>query len=137
MERLANAWSRDGRMAPSTTSKKDLGVVIRLVTAKIESKILSFVMTVPFLRACITPLPDRGIWESLHIFLIIIDLINFLFNFLFPTVLKQKRHKIVSKNTESLTNYKELICLQQTKGADTYNSKKGCCMNGKTIWKSL
>ena len=23
------------------------------------------------------------------------------------------------------------------KGAGTYNSKKGCCMNGKKIWNSL
>ena len=34
MERLANASSRDGRMAPSTTSKKDSGVVTLLGTAE-------------------------------------------------------------------------------------------------------
>ena len=34
-------------------------------------------------------------------------------------------------------NYKELIYLQLTKGAATYNSRKGCCMNGKKIWKGL
>ena len=43
---------------------------------------------------------------------------------------------IVSKNTESLTNHKELIRLQ-TKGASTYDSKKGCCMNGKKIRESF
>ena len=36
MERLANASSRDGRMAPSASSKKDLGVVTSLVPAKRE-----------------------------------------------------------------------------------------------------
>ena len=36
MKRLANASSRDGHMAPSTTSKRDLGVVIPLVTAERE-----------------------------------------------------------------------------------------------------
>ena len=36
MEKLANASSRDGRMAPSTTSKKDLGVVTPQVTAERE-----------------------------------------------------------------------------------------------------
>ena len=28
-------------------------------------------------------------------------------------------------------NYKELICLQQTKGTGTFNKKGGDCMNGK------
>ena len=36
MERLANASSKDGRMALSTSSKKDLGVVTPLVTAERE-----------------------------------------------------------------------------------------------------
>ena len=36
MERLANMSSRDGRMAPTTTSKKDLGIVTLLVTAERE-----------------------------------------------------------------------------------------------------
>ena len=36
MERLANASSRDGRIVLSTISKKDLGVVTPLVTAKRE-----------------------------------------------------------------------------------------------------
>ena len=36
MERLLNASSRDGRMAPSTTNKKGLGVVTPLVTAERE-----------------------------------------------------------------------------------------------------
>ena len=36
MEMLANASSRDERMAPSTTSKKDLSVVIPLVIAERE-----------------------------------------------------------------------------------------------------
>ena len=34
MEGLAKGSSRDGRVAPSTTSKKDLGVVTLLVTAE-------------------------------------------------------------------------------------------------------
>ena len=34
MERLANASSRDGRIAPSNTSKKDLSVVTPLGTAE-------------------------------------------------------------------------------------------------------
>ena len=35
-------------------------------------------------------------------------------------------------------NYKELICLQQTKVPVLITKKKnGCCMNGKKIWKSL
>ena len=34
--RLANVLSKEGRMAPSTTSKKDLGVVTLLVTAERE-----------------------------------------------------------------------------------------------------
>ena len=38
------------------------------------------------------------------------------------------------KNTGSLMNYKELVS-STNKGAGTYNSKKGCCMNGKKIWK--
>ena len=65
MERLANASSRDGRMASSTTSKKDLGVVTQLVTAERERD--SFVGAVPFLCACVAPLPVRGVWEFLHI----------------------------------------------------------------------
>ena len=36
MERLANATSRDGRMALSTTNKKYLGIVTPLVTAERE-----------------------------------------------------------------------------------------------------
>ena len=66
MERLAYTLSRDGRMAPSTNSKKDIGVVIPLDT--IERERDSFVGTVPFLCACVTPLPARGFWEFLHIF---------------------------------------------------------------------
>ena len=34
-------------------------------------------------------------------------------------------------------NYKELICLQWTKELVLKNQKKGCCMNGKKIWKGL
>ena len=34
-------------------------------------------------------------------------------------------------------NYKELICLQQTKVMVLTTKKKGCCMNEKKIWKSL
>ena len=43
------------------------------------------------------------------------------------------------KNTWSLMNYKELICLQQTKVLVLTTEKKGCCMNGKKkkIWKYL
>ena len=36
MERLANVSSTDGRMAPSTSRKKDLGVVTPLVSAERE-----------------------------------------------------------------------------------------------------
>ena len=36
MERLADTLSREGRIVPSTTSKKDLGVVTPLVTAERE-----------------------------------------------------------------------------------------------------
>ena len=66
MERLANMWSRDRRMAPSTTSKKDLGVVTLLVTAEKEQESF-FIGTVPFLCACVAPFPVRGFWEFLHI----------------------------------------------------------------------
>ena len=45
--------------------------------------------------------------------------------------------QIVSKNTSSLINYKELICFQRTKRAGTKISKKECYMNGKKFWKSL
>ena len=43
--------------------------------------------------------------------------------------------QIVS-NSVSLVNNKEHMS-STNKGAGTYNSKKGCCMNGKKIWKSL
>ena len=36
MEKLANASSNDGRMLPSTSRKKDLGVVTSLVTTERE-----------------------------------------------------------------------------------------------------
>ena len=41
------------------------------------------------------------------------------------------------KNTGSLMNYKELICLQRTRELVLTTKKNGCCMNGKKIWKSL
>ena len=43
--------------------------------------------------------------------------------------------ELFKKKTGSLMNYKELICLQQK--CWNLQLKKGCCMNGKKIWKSL
>ena len=48
-----------------------------------ENEIPPFVRTVPFLCACVTPIPVRGLWEFLHILIVI--LIKFLFIYLFPT----------------------------------------------------
>ena len=45
--------------------------------------------------------------------------------------------QIVMKKTRSLMNYKELVCLQQTKALVITTKKKWCCMNGKKISKSL
>ena len=67
MERLANASSRDGRMAPFTTGKEDLGVVTPLVTAEKERDYF-FCLDDSFFCACVAPLPVRGFWEFLHIF---------------------------------------------------------------------
>ena len=44
--------------------------------------------------------------------------------------------QIVSKKHQVI-NYKELICLQQTKVLQLTTKKKDCYMNGKKIWKSL
>ena len=51
MERLANTSSRDGRMAPSTTNKNDLGVVTPVVTAERERD--SFFCRDGFFSLCI------------------------------------------------------------------------------------
>ena len=45
--------------------------------------------------------------------------------------------QIVRKNTRSLTNYKELICLQRTKELVLTTKKKGVLYEWKKIWKSL
>ena len=61
MERFANASSKDGRMVLSTCSKKDLGVVIPLVTAEREG-FISFAERVPFFCACAASFPVRGLF---------------------------------------------------------------------------
>ena len=67
-------------MAPSTSSKKDLGVVILLITAEREQASF-FRQEGSFFCACATSFPARGFWEFLHFFVSILNLIFFLFSF--------------------------------------------------------
>ena len=48
-----------------------------------ESDIHPFIGTVPFLCACVAPLPVRGLWEFLHILIIILIQFKYLFIYLF------------------------------------------------------
>ena len=68
MERFANVLCKDGHMAPSTSSKKDLGVVTLLVIAEKErASFFFFAKLVPSLRmrrpfSCLV----LCFWEFLH-----------------------------------------------------------------------
>ena len=63
-----------------------------------KSEIPPFVRTVPFLCACIALLPVRGLWEFLHILIIILIQfkIFYLSIYLFPTCSKERHESICS-----------------------------------------
>ena len=83
VERLANASSKDGRMAPSTSSKKDLDVVAPLITAE-KAQASFFCREGSFFCACTAPFPVTGFWEFLHLlYLFLFDFVLFSFSFIF------------------------------------------------------
>ena len=97
MRRLkTSAW------CPPPVSKNDLGVGTSLVTAEREWD-SSFCRYGPFLCACIAPIPVKGLWEFLHISIIIlIQFKIFLFSFI-PYSLSTQVHPFESSNLPSLT----------------------------------
>ena len=91
MENLANASSRDGRMAPSTTSKKVLSLRWSRLKEneyfRLSGRFLSF--------AHVSPLFLSGASGSFCIFLIIIfNLIQFFFHFSIPYIYRERERSV-------------------------------------------
>ena len=77
---------------PSTCSKGNLDVVTPSVTA--EREMIFFLLSGRSLFfAYVSPIPVRGLWEFLHILIIIIIQFNFLFFYLFPSALLIATHR--------------------------------------------
>ena len=75
MEGLANAPTKDGRMASPPVSKNDLGVGNPLVAAEREWD-FSFCRDGPFSLRMRPPIPVRGLWRFLHILIVILIQFN-------------------------------------------------------------
>ena len=93
MEWLANASSKNGRLAPSTNNEKDWGVVIPLVTAERERESF-FCRDDPFFMCIASLFFLSGASGKFYIFLIIILNLIKSFYFLFPTRAKDIERKL-------------------------------------------
>ena len=95
-------------MVPSTSSKKDLGVVTLLVTA--ERRTGFFLSPRGFLLcACIVPFPVGGVWEFLHFLYLFIFINSYIKHYVSDYFLfKERSSKHFSKKGETEFKYHKI-----------------------------